>query len=132
MATLFTTIVLSIFGGGVGLTFLQFLITRHDEKKKNSLMTVVNAIKKDLDCLKDEMHRDQAYAARIRILRFSDEILHKTRHSMEMFNQINEDIDRYRRFCDKNPDFKNNKAVMAIQNIERVYEMCMEQNNFLE
>ena len=123
---------MSILGGGAGLTFLQFLITRNDEKKKNTIMSAINDIKKDLDCLKDEMHRNQAYAARIRILQFSDEILHKVKHSKEMFDQVNEDIDMYRKYCDKHPEYKNNKAVMAIGNIEKVYEICLEQHDFLE
>ena len=59
-------------------------------------------------------------------------ILHKMRHSKEMFDQINEDIDAYRKYCDKHPEYKNNKAVMAIGNIEKVYGMCLEQHDFLE
>ena len=132
MAQLFVTIFLSICGGGAGLAFLQFLITRHDEKKKNTLMKAIEDVKKEVDDLKTFVKRNQVLAARIRILTFSDEIRHKMRHSKEMFDQINEDIDLYRKYCDKNPDFKNNKAVMAIANIERVYAMCLEQNDFLE
>lgn len=132
MTSLFVTIFLSIIGGGAGLSFLQFLISRHDEKKKNTLMNAIMEVKKDLDGLRAEIHKNQASTARTRILRFSDEILHKMRHSKEMFDQINEDIDAYRKYCDKHPEYKNNKAVMAIGNIEKVYEMCLEQHDFLE
>ena len=89
-------------------------------------------VKKDLDGLREEIHKNQASTARTRILRFSDEILHKMRHSKEMFDQINEDIDAYRKYCDKHPEYKNNKAVMAIGNIEKVYGMCLEQHDFVE
>ena len=126
------TIFLSICGGGAGLAFLQFLITRHDEKKKNSLMKAIESVKKEVDDLKLYVQQNRVVAARIRILTFSDEIRHKMKHSKEMFDQINDDIDLYRRYCNKNPDFQNNKAVMAISNIERVYASCLEQNDFLE
>ena len=132
MTSLFVTIFLSIIGGGAGLSFLQFLISRHDEKKKNTLMNAIMEVKKDLDDLRAEIHKNQASTARTRILRFSDEILHKMRHSKEMFDQINEEIDAYRKYCDKHPEYKNNKAVMAIGNIEKVYEICLEQHDFLE
>lgn len=132
MVNLFVTIFLSICGGGAGLAFLQFLITRHDEKKKNTIMTTINEIKTDLYDLKNEINRNEVIASRIRILQFSDEIRHKQRHSKEMFDQINEDIDKYRRYCNKHDDFINNRAVMAIGNIERVYGICLEQNDFLE
>lgn len=132
MGTLFATIFLSICGGGAGLAFLQFLITRHDEKKKNTLMKAIEAVKKEVDELKGIVQKNQATTARTRILRFSDEILHKMRHSKEMFDQAMEDIDIYREFTSKNPDYKNGKATMAIENIERVYAMCLEQHDFLE
>jgi len=32
-----------------------------------------------------------------------------------------EDIDIYEKYCDANPDFPNNKAVMAIKNIKDNY-----------
>lgn len=128
------TIVLSIFGGGALLTFLQYLIQRHDEKKgKNkTLMTAIEEVRKELDALRSEISEDRATNARIRILSFSDEVQRRIKHSEESFNQVNSDIDTYRRYCDKHPDYKNNRAVMAIANIERVYAECLQQHDFLE
>ena len=127
------TIVLSIFGGGALLTFLQFLITRHDKKKgkHKSLMDAIGAVRKDLNELREEINEDRAVNARIRILSFSDEVQRNIRHSKESFDQINSDIDTYRRYCDKHTDFKNNRAVMAIANIERVYADCMKTHDCL-
>ena len=128
------TIILSIFGGGALLTFLQYLIQRHDEKKgKNkNLMTAIEEVRKELDALRSEISEDRATNARIRILSFSDEVQRRIKHSEESFNQVNSDIDTYRRYCDKHPDYKNNRAVMAIANIERVYAECLQQHDFLE
>ncbi len=128
------TIILSIFGGGALLTFLQYLITRHDEKKGKSktIMKAIEEVRKDLDVLRSEISEDRATNARIRILSFSDQVRHNVRHSKESFDQVNSDIDTYRRYCDKHPEYKNNRAVMAIANIERVYAECLQQHDFLE
>ena len=127
------TIILSIFGGGALLTFLQYLITRHDEKtgKHKTIMDAIEVVRKELDALRGEINEDRATNARIRILSFSDEVQRNVRHSKESFDQINRDIDTYRRYCDKHPDYKNNRAVMAIANIERVYAECMKEHDFL-
>lgn len=128
------TIIISIFGGGALLTFLQYLITRHDEKtgKNKKLMTAIEDVRKDIIVLRNEISEDRATNARIRILSFSDEVRHKMRHSKESFDQVNSDIDTYKRYCEKHPEYKNNRAVMAIANIERVYAECLKENDFLE
>ena len=128
------TIILSIFGGGALLTFLQFIIQRHDEKKgkHKTLMDAINKIKEELDALRGDISEDRATNARIRILSFSDEVRHSVRHSKEAFDQVNADIDTYKRYCDEHPAYKNNRAVMAIANIERVYAECLKTNDFLE
>ncbi|MGN0227474.1 MAG: hypothetical protein ACI4AI_05365 [Paludibacteraceae bacterium] len=128
------TVILSIVGGGALLSFIQYLITRYDEKKGKSktLMKAIEEVRKDIDALRNEISEDRATNARIRILGFSDEVRHNVRHSKESFDQINSDIDTYRRYCEKHPDYRNNRAVMAIANIERVYKKCMQENDFLE
>ena len=74
---------------------------------------------------------NEATTCRYRILRFNDEILHEEKHSKEHFDQILEDISRYERFCNTHPEYENNKAVLAIKNIKRVYQTCSENNSFL-
>lgn len=124
---------LSVLVGGGLLGLIQFLINRHDEKKgkKDKVIMAIEDIKKELDQLRDAMNEDRATNARIRILSFSDEILHNVRHSEESFNQIMLDIDTYRRYCTKHPFYQNNRAVMAISTIEKVYAKCLEEANFL-
>ena len=95
-------------------------------------MKAIEEVRKELDALRSEISEDRATNARIRILSFSDEVQRRVKHSEESFNQINSDIDTYRRYCDKHPDYKNNRAVMAIANIERVYAECLQQHDFLE
>ena len=128
------TIVVSIFGGGALLSFIQYLINRHDEKKGKgkTIVDEIKAIRNDLDALRIEIGEDRATNARIRILKFSDEVRHNVLHSKESFDQVNSDIDTYRQYCEEHPEYKNNRAVMAIKNIECVYADCLKNRNFLE
>ena len=73
----------------------------------------------------------EALAARRRILRFNDELLQKVRHSKEMFDDILSDISDYDRYVRTHPDFVNQKAVFAEQNVGKAYKKCMEENDFL-
>lgn len=120
--------------GGAFLTFLQFLINRHDEKKgkKDAILKAIEKIEKEIESLRGEAAEDRADNARIRILQFSDECLHGSIHSKEHFDQINQDIDRYRAYCNSHPSYQNNRSVQAIANIERIYQKCLADNSFLD
>ena len=126
--------ILGFVCGGAFLTFLQFLINRHDEKKgkKDALLKAVEKIEKEIEHLRGEAAEDRADNARIRILQFSDECRHGSKHSKEHFDQINQDIDRYRAYCNAHPEYQNNRSVQAIANIERIYAKCLEENSFLD
>lgn len=118
----------------VAATLLQYFINRRDRKKEKdeSVSAEVAEVRKDVHELGNALAEDRATNARIRILRFSDEVRHGVRHSKESFDQVNLDIDTYRRYCDDHPEYKNNRAVMAIANIQRVYANCLENNDFLD
>lgn len=78
-----------------------------------------------------KQEEEKAKAARRRILRCSDEIRTKVRHSEEYFNDVMDDITFYTTYCNEHPKFKNEKAVMAIRLVERTYEKCIGDNDFL-
>lgn len=131
------TVFAALMGGSFGAALVglvQFLINRKDEKKGkcSSVISAIGGLQKELDCLRNDFSEDRATNARIRILRFSDEVRHNVRHSKESFDQVNLDIDTYNRYCETHPNYKNNRAVMAIANIERVYAQCLIDNDFLE
>lgn len=79
----------------------------------------------------DKLDEHDATAARYRIIRFDDEIRHKTKHTEEHFNQIVDDITMYEKYCKLHPNYENNKAVMAIENIKDTYKKCRSDNSFL-
>lgn len=94
-------------------------------------------IKKNLDSLESRLKvtegkadEDRAITARVRILKFNDELINEQLHSKESFDQVMADIDTYERFCMDHPDFRNNKSVMSIQNIKRVYAIRLEKRDF--
>ncbi len=70
---------------------------------------------------------------RARILQFNRELLRdsKPSHTEEDFNEILYNISCYEHYCESNPNYKNNRAVHAIKNIERVYDEAMETHGFL-
>ena len=82
-----------------------------------------------------EMNRiiceNNATTARYRILRFNDELLHGAHHSQEHFDQVLGDITSYESYCAEHPEYENNKAVLAIQHIKRIYQKCITDNDFL-
>lgn len=118
----------------VAATLLQYFINRSDRKKEKDegVSAEVAEIRKDVHELGNALAEDRATNARIRILRFSDEVRHGVLHSKESFDQVNLDIDTYHRYCEDHPEYKNNRAVMAIANIQRVYAKCLENNGFLD
>lgn len=68
---------------------------------------------------------------RYRLLRFNTELLRKTRHTKEEFDEILYSVTYYERYCQDHPKYENNRAVLAIENIKRVYRECLETNDFL-
>lgn len=88
-------------------------------------------ISQAIAALRKEGKETRIISCRYRILRFDDEIRHDEKHSKEHFDQILDDITEYEKYCEKNPDFKNNKAVLAIKNIKRIYQNCANEGTFL-
>ena len=68
---------------------------------------------------------------RARILQFNTELLRSIRHTEEDFNEILYNIDCYEKYCTEHPEYQNNRAVHAIKNLDRVYDECMENHDFL-
>ena len=97
----------------------------------NDLGGKLDTANKALEELKKENGENKASTCRYRILRFDDEIRHNEKHTKEHFDQILEDITEYERYCETHPAYENNKAVMAICNIKRIYQQCESEGTFL-
>ena len=68
---------------------------------------------------------------RSRILHFNTELLRGDKHTREDFIETLAEIDFYEHYCREHPDYENNRAVLAIENIERVYKDLMGNGGFL-
>lgn len=72
-----------------------------------------------------------ADAVRASIISFNNEICRGIKHTKESFIDILKDIDMYERYCQSNPNYPNNRAVFAIENIKRVYGRLIREGGFL-
>lgn len=88
-------------------------------------------IESDVNEIKHNSAERDAITARVRILRFNDELLNNVDHSKDYFDQILHDVDMYEKYCEEHPKFKNNVTLFAINNIKESYKTCMVKHNFL-
>ena len=111
-------------GGGL-LVFVQFLITRHDNKKG-----YIAEFREAIAQLRKEAEEERMIVRRRNIFRFSQEVRTGVRHTEEEWNQLNQDISDYREYCKKNAGFVNNRCNLAIDNLEEVYKKVWKENDF--
>ena len=91
----------------------------------------VGKLESEVQSIKKNTEEHEAKSARVRILRFGDEILHDVKHSQEHFNQVLLDITEYEEYCSKHPEFRNNVTGITTKRIMETYERCLKDNNFL-
>lgn len=98
----------------------------------SNLDSKVAQIQQEVAINETRRERSEAVAARIRILRFNDELLHNQRHTKAMFDQTLLDIDHYNEYCEKDTHFRNGVTMLAAENIRKVYQKCSEEHTFLD
>lgn len=122
--------ILTFVGGGSFLAFLQFLITRHDNKKgKNKeILDAIGRLSDEVIEVKEDANRREAVLARTHILRFRDELYNDIKHSQEYFEQTLDDMAVYDRYCEKNPEFQNGRTVEASLYIREEYRRLFKEH----
>lgn len=96
----------------------------------DNIKTDVNQIKEKQTKIDEKIDERDAISARVRILRFNDELLDNIDHSKDYFDQILLDIDFYDKYCNSHPDFVNSITKIASANIKKQYEICLQKHNF--
>ena len=76
--------------------------------------------------------RRTADGHRSRILHFNNELLRNIEHTKEEFVEALAEIDAYERYCEDSPDYPNNRAVLAIENIRDNYKERLKRHDFLQ
>lgn len=126
--------------GGSFLAFVQFLIQRADSKtdQYEAIVKAIAEIKKEISDLANDIGKmDEkldmraTVEARIRILKFSDELTEGRLHSKDSFDQCMSDISQYRKYCDVHPEFKNDQTVATVNHITKCYAERLEKHDFL-
>ena len=69
---------------------------------------------------------------RTRILHFNNELLRDIDHTKEEFTEVLAEIDAYELYCREHPEYPNNRAVLAIKNIQEVYMERLKLHDFLQ
>ena len=113
---------LKALGRAVNADVLQDLKDVKAEQKRTQAM------------LDEHIAQDDERAAdmhRMRILQFNNELLRSIPHTREDFIEILLEIDKYEAYCREHEEYKNNRAVHAINNISRVYDERLQKHDFL-
>ena len=125
-------IIMSIFQiAPIKINPWSWLAKRIGKAINGEIITKVDKLGDDLNSLRDECDKRDADLCRARILRFNDELVHDEHHTKEHFDQILLDITSYENYCDAHEHYKNNIAVMAIEQIKDTYEQCSKKGTFL-
>ena len=127
----FTTIFSVLIGGGI-LGFIQFLITRKDNRndKENDILSAIKTLSGRVEKIEASLDERDAVLARTHILRFKDEIYFNgaDSHSMEYYEQTLDDIQTYDRFCAENPRFANGRTKAAAEYIREEYDRLFKEH----
>lgn len=75
--------------------------------------------------------RRNADGHRTRILHFNNELLRNIDHTKEEFVEALAEIDYYEKYCEAHPDYPNNRAICAIENIKLNYRERLQKHDFL-
>lgn len=124
---------LGIILGGSFLAFIEFLINRHDKQndKLNTILEKITSLEKKVDELDTKNDEQNAINARIRILRFADDLMDGRERSKESYDQCLEDVDTYEKYCEVHHEFQNGKTVATIAYIRSVYAKRLEGHDFI-
>lgn len=122
------TTVLGFILGGSFLTFLQFLINRHDNKqdKNDAVLSAIKELDGRVERIEKSLDERDAVLARTHILRFSDDIYNGIKHSKEYYDQTLDDLKTYTKYCEANPGFANGRTEKAGEYIQKEYDRLIE------
>ena len=136
-----------IFFGGGGLLLVSLTLVQLAPVKINPWSGLARIIRnaiygdvsKRLDAIaaKLDSHinmddRRTADGHRARVLHFNNELLRDISHTKEEFIEVLTEIDMYEKYCREHPDYPNNRAVLAIENIRDIYKERLQKHDFLQ
>ena len=132
VATIAMTVTSGLLGGGL-IAFIQFLITRKDNKDQRfkDITESIEKLTNKMDELDAKEDRHNAETRRIRILRFADEMLQDHRHTKDSWDQVIADCEEYEQYCKDHEKFKNGHTEATVTFIREQYHERLEKHDFL-
>ena len=126
------TFIAALCGGGIP-TLIIFFVQRKDAKKdKNSeVLKRLDSLDAKIDQIGERGEERAAISARVRILRFMDEMLEGRSHTKDSYDQVMSDITEYESYSGKHPDFRNNQTAATAEYIKESYYKRLEKGDFL-
>lgn len=100
-------------------------------KINGEVISKVEKLEKDIKRIEYTEGERYVKAARTRVLRFGDEVVHGVKHSKEHFDDILLDIHEYDTYCREHPEFENDRMQLTAMHIKETYARCMKENSFL-
>jgi len=111
-------------------TFIGKLITKDFAESQKALIDRVDVLSDKIEVVAESVDETRAIAARVRILRFGDELLEGRMHSKDTFDQALLDIDNYERYCKSHEGFKNHITEETVTFIQEQYRERLRNHNF--
>lgn len=126
--------------GGGGLLLVTMTVVQIAPVKINPWSWLARTIGRAINAevikkLDDHITMDDRRCAdghRTRILHFNNEMLRDINHTKEEFTEVLAEIDAYEDYCRAHPEYPNNRAVLAIENIREVYKERLKLHDFLQ
>lgn len=100
-------------------------------KMNGDVIKEVADLKEKVQVVSDRQEESEAKSARVRILRFGDEIYLGKKHSKEHFDNMLADIKTYNDYCREHPDFVNERTKITEKQITDIYQRCLTEHTFL-
>ena len=129
-----------LLAGGGGLLLVLMTLMQIAPVKINPWSWLARAIGRAVNAevikkLDDHITMDDRRTAdghRARILHFNNELWRDIGHTQEEFFEVLAEIDAYEDYCREHPEYPNNRAVLAIGNIQEVYKERLKKHDFLQ
>ena len=113
------------------LTFVGKILTREFSESQKALIERVEVLSDKIEAVAESVEETRAIAARVRILRFGDELLEGRLHSKDTFDQTLLDIDNYEKYCKNHENFKNHVTEETVALIKEKYRIRLRKNDFV-
>ena len=111
-------------------SFSGKILTKDFAESQNKLIERMDSLSVEIKEVARSVDETRAIAARVRILRFGDELLEGRTHSKDTFDQTLLDIDNYERYCKEHAEFKNHVTESTSAFIQEQYRERLRKHDF--